>query len=118
MCGPFANIAGSLLIRGAGREHSMSEGLVDGIGSLAKRFGLETKTGTAALYHVRKKVASVPDDGGTAISASPIPKFPGIGQFAEVTVRSTRAESTIGCVGIGVTTFGPEKWEAMRCFDV
>jgi len=88
--------------------------LVDDVADVAKDVVVGTQLGRMLVHGARKLMSRVRDDGCTAMSAMPIQKFRGIGQYAEVVVRSVRSEIPLGCVGIGITRLGPSVWSGFK----
>lgn len=86
--------------------------MTDEIAMGLDKAGMQNNIGRSALYYSRKLMSGNDDAGCTAMSNSPIKKFPGLGQYAEVRVEAVRSESILGCFGVGVTTISPksESW--------
>lgn len=59
-------------------------------------------------YFSRKLLVFGSESGCTAMSALPIRKFAGLGQYAEVRVEAARDGAPLGCLGVGITPWSPE----------
>lgn len=113
ICGPRAQITneGRTLARDAGGNPGFAAEMIEGLGRAMRRADMGAGT---ALYHARKKFSAERDDGATALSAAPLQRFPGLGQYAEVVISATAGPKALyGCVGIGVTRLGPAIWESV-----
>jgi len=113
LTGPVTNLLenNKVVTRMVQHEEGFFGSLIDGIGNLTRESGVSTAAGRTILYHARKKLADIQDDGCTVITDMPMQKFEGLGQFAEITIVATNDQESQGCVGLGVTRLSPKTWQ-------